>query len=64
MIDLRKCKMKFDPHLLKIGAGIEMEHTTSKARAQKIARQHMCEMGTGYYPALIAMEKRLAKKRR
>jgi hypothetical protein len=64
LIDLRKCKTKFNPRLLKIGTNVEMEHTTSRTKAQKIARQHMCEMGEGYYPALVALEKKLAKKRR
>ena len=63
MIDLRKCKTKFPESLLRIGTHIEMEHTTNKDKARKIARQHMCEMGTNYYPSLIAMEKRLKNKK-
>lgn len=64
MIDLRKCKTRFNPRLLKIGTTIELEHTTSRKKAEKIARQHMCELGASYYPALIKMESSLKKKRR
>jgi len=41
---------------------IEMEHTKSRRMARKIVGDHLAEMGCGYYPALIKMEKRLMKK--
>jgi hypothetical protein len=42
---------------------IEMEHTKSRKRARKIAEQHMAEY-EGYYPALIAMERKLKKRQK
>lgn len=40
---------------------IEMEHTSSRAVAKKIASDHLKEFGCRYYPALIKMERRLKK---
>jgi hypothetical protein len=48
---------------LAVGTKIEMEHKLGKAAARRIALQHMSEFpGAGYYPELIKMEKKLAKK--
>jgi hypothetical protein len=58
MINTKGCKV--DKNQLKIGAKIEMEHTKSKAVAERIARQHLCEFkGKPYYTELIKLEKRL-----
>lgn len=50
-----KCKIK------KNWIKIEMEHTKSKKRAEKIVKDHLNEFGCKYYPALIKMEKKLNK---
>jgi hypothetical protein len=44
---------------LKLGLGIEMEHTKSRKRAKKIAQQHLCEFPRYYSKGLIPMEKKL-----
>ena len=46
---------------LALGIPIEMEHTTSKSRAEKIAKQHLCEFPNYYSKGLIPMERRLKK---
>jgi hypothetical protein len=51
-----KCKLK------KSWIDIELEHTKSRKIARKIANDHLKEMGCGYYPALIKMEKNLKRK--
>ena len=61
MIDLNKCKAKFNPTQLKIGRKIEMEHTKSTKVATRIAKQHLCESGK-YYIELRKMERRLKIK--
>jgi hypothetical protein len=50
-----KCKIK--PSWIKV----ELEHTSSKRIAKKIATDHVREHGCGYYPALKKMEARLKK---
>ena len=50
------CKIK------KSWVNIEKEHTKSDKKATKIVKDHLREMGCGYYPALIKMEKSLKKK--
>jgi hypothetical protein len=56
-----KCKIK------KEWINIEMEHKNlfpknqQKNMAKKIAQGHVQELGCGYYPALIKMEKKLKK---
>lgn len=48
---------------LRIGTRVEMEHTTSKRRARKIAMDHLLEFnGAPYYTYLLKMEKKLKKK--
>lgn len=42
----------FDPVQLKIGIGIEMEHTNSKTIAKEIAKDHLSE-DPNYYKKLI-----------
>lgn len=59
MIDIKGCK--FDSKELKIGRQIEMEHTTSRKLADKIAKQHLCEFRHYYTKGLIPMERRLKK---
>jgi len=53
--------MKFNKNQLKIGTKIEMEHTKSKKRAEKIAKDHLREI-PDYYTRLIRMEKRAFKE--
>ena len=59
----KKCRMK------KQWINIEMEHASlfpkskQKIMARKIANQHIAEMGCGYYPALIKMERKLSRLR-
>lgn len=48
----------FNKTQLKIGTKIESEHTTRKACAKTIAKQHLAE-SPRYYKELIKMEKRL-----
>jgi hypothetical protein len=42
---------------------IEMEHTTSPARAKNVVRDHVREHGILYYKYLIRMEKNLPYKK-
>lgn len=58
--------VKIDPKELNLGIKVEMEHTSDRAIAERIARDHLAEMpGTGkndgYYSLLIKMEKRYEK---
>lgn len=48
----------------KVGTKIEMEHTTSKRKARKIAGAHLNEFGDAYYKALIPMEAKLKRQLR
>ena len=50
------CKLK------KSWIDIELEHTSNRKLAKKIAQDHINEMGCGYYPALKKMERKLMKK--
>lgn len=50
------CKLK------KKWIDIELEHTSSRKKARKIAQDHLNEFGCAYYPALIKMETKLTKK--
>lgn len=52
------CKIK------KKWVDIELEHTKSRKVAKKIVKDHLKEMGCGYYPALIKMEAQLNKGRK
>jgi len=47
-----------------VGTKVEMEHTTNRAMARKIALDHFKEFGNAYYPALLAMEHKLALQQR
>ena len=40
---------------------VEMEHTTNRFIARKIAMDHLKEYGCKYYPALKKMESKLKK---
>jgi hypothetical protein len=64
MIDLRKCKFSKAQirDAKKYGIKVELEHTTSRKKAYKIALQHECEFPLYYIRGLIPMEKRLSKK--
>jgi hypothetical protein len=54
--------VKTNKRQLKIGTSIEMEHTTSRRLARKIASDHLREFpGAPYYTELIKMEKKLKK---
>ena len=50
---------RIKPAQMKVWYKIEMEHTTSPARARNIVRDHVREHGILYYPSLIRMEKNL-----
>ena len=54
---------KISPKDMKRWYRIEMEHTTSPARARNVVRDHVREHGLLYYPALIRMEKKLPYKK-
>lgn len=49
-------KGEFNPEELKKGIEIEMEHTTNKLIAEKIAKDHLAEI-SDYYTRLTQMEK-------
>jgi hypothetical protein len=51
-----RCKIK------KQWIDIEMEHTKSRKMAHKIVGDHIAELGCGYYPALIKMERGLKRR--
>lgn len=56
-------KIKFNPVQLRMGTKVEMEHTTSKRKAKKIAMDHLREFPGGkYYTELAKMEKKLKKQ--
>jgi hypothetical protein len=61
---MEKCKLK------KRWVKMEMEHAhlfpknRQKMMAKKIAKDHIAELGCGYYPALEKMEKHLRSKNR
>jgi len=63
MINLKKCKFTKAQinDARKFGIGVELEHTTSKRKAYKIALQHECEFPMYYAKGLVPMEKRLEK---
>ena len=46
---------------LKLGMPIEMEHTTSRRVAKRIASQHICEFKNYYSKGLIPLEKKLKR---
>lgn len=52
---------KYDIHELALGIKVEMEHTTSKAVAKEIAKDHL-EEDDEYYSHLVIMEKKNIKK--
>ena len=49
---------------LKIGTKIEMEHTKSKLKAAKIAKDHLREFPNYYTKGVIPMERKLKKLNR
>jgi len=59
MIKIKGCKI--DRKELKLGIPVEMEHTTSKKTAERIAKQHLCEFPNYYSKGLIPMERRLKR---
>jgi hypothetical protein len=50
------------PEQMRTGVKVEKEHTPSPTIAKKIVADHIKELGTGYYPALLKMEKGLERK--
>jgi hypothetical protein len=52
----------YNPKELTWGIKVEMEHTTNKEVAKKIAKDHLDEF-PDYYTNLIKMERKLANKR-
>lgn len=61
MIDISKCG-KFNKRQLKAGTTVELEHTTNKYIAERIAKQHLCEF-PNYYKELAKMEAKLKRKK-
>jgi hypothetical protein len=59
IIVTKKCKISKKE--LRLGIPIEMEHTTSKKIAKKIASQHLCEFKNYYSAGLIPLEKKLKR---
>ena len=59
MVSSNKCKVKNS------WVKVEMEHahlfpkSQQRKMAKKIAQDHLLEMGCGYYPALLKMERKL-----
>lgn len=51
-----------DPKELSIGIEVELEHTSSREAAKKIALAHFKEFKKGYYKGLAELEKRLKKE--
>ena len=56
-------KTTYNPHQLRMGIKVELEHTKSKRVAAKIAKDHLREF-PDYYTHLLAMEKRLSKRKK
>jgi hypothetical protein len=54
-------EMNFDERKVHEGAKIEYEHTCDKELAERIAMDHIAEMGYEYYPELLKMEEKLKK---
>lgn len=54
--------MKFLKTQLRIGSRVELEHTSNKKQALKIAKDHLREFPT-YYTELVKMEARLKRKK-
>ena len=52
---------KFDEAKIHEGAKIEFEHTCDGELAERIAMDHIAEMGYNYYPELEKMERKLKK---
>ena len=53
----------FDERKIHEGAKIEFEHTCNKELAERIAEDHISELGYSYYPELEKMEKKLLKNK-
>ena len=66
MINIKKCKFnKAQIHdAKKFGIGVELEHTTDRKKAYKIALQHECEFPLYYKNGLLPMERKLKKLQR
>jgi hypothetical protein len=54
---------KIDPKILAMGIKVELEHTKNKCAAMWISLDHYAEHGSGYYPALAKMERKLSKSK-
>jgi len=54
---------KFDERKIHEGAKIEFEHTCDKELAERIAMDHISEMGYNYYPELEKLESKLLKRK-
>lgn len=55
---------KIPKRILNTGIKIEMEHTTSRKVARRIASDHFAEFGKEYYPALVKMEEKLERDKK
>lgn len=54
-------KGSYDPEQLKMGIEVEMEHTTHKSIAERIAKDHLAEI-PDYYTRLKKMEEEAGVK--
>jgi len=53
----------FNPEILEMGIQVELEHTSRRDVAKIIAKQHVVELGNGYYPRLLEMEAELKREK-
>jgi hypothetical protein len=66
VIKMKKCPLKpfmkgANKTQMRMGAKVEMEHTTSRALARRIASQHLAEI-PNYYTLLNKMERKAMRK--
>jgi hypothetical protein len=54
-------ELAFDETKVHQGAQVEFEHTCDGEHAERIAMDHIAEMGYQYYPELLKLERKLKK---
>lgn len=54
-------ELSFDEEKVHQGAKVEFEHTCDGEGAERIAMDHIAEMGYRYYPELLKLERKLKK---
>jgi len=62
MMKMKLKKTKYDPWQVKTGTKVEMEHTSNKKLAEKIAKDHLDEF-PDYYTHLLKMEAKLKRRK-